>query len=190
MIVPNSGPHIVDHLNDRIRSLSAALDAAQDRINELERAFGSDAELMPLIIMGLTPTHARIAHLLRTRDFVTGEQVQFAMYAENPDHIHDVDARGVMKVHITYMRRCLKRFGVEIESIGYGKGSAGYRMDAPSKARLAHVLATGCRLALNPARKARKPAAVQKAQRHDSKGRFSHVDPTLYPSVRMAYNPL
>jgi hypothetical protein len=146
MLVQNSGPHVVQHLQSRVDSLKAALDAAQDRINELERVFGGDDDLMPLVRLGLTKSEARIVHLVRSRECVTGEQIEMAMYADNPDHAHDVDGRNVMKVHCTRARQALAKFGVTFQSVGYGSGSSGYRMTAADKARLAKLIASGARL--------------------------------------------
>jgi hypothetical protein len=146
MIAPNSGPHIVKHLQSRVDSLKAALDAAQDRISELERAFGSEADLMPLIALGLSPSQARIVHLIRTRDIVTSTQVMFAIYADDPDHMNEIDSYPTMKTFISHARAKLGRLGLSIETVGWGKGASGYRMSGPDKARLAKLIASGARL--------------------------------------------
>lgn len=141
----NSGPHIVNHLRGRVSSLTEALQRAHDRITELERAFGSDAELLPLQAMGLTPSQARLVHCLRSRDMVTARQLQFAMYADNPDKMGEVDSSTNVKVHLCQARKTLKRFGVSITTIGRCNGTEGYRMTGPDKSRLAKLLATKAR---------------------------------------------
>lgn len=140
--VQGSGPHIVEHLRGRVESLTNALERAQERIEELERAFGSDADLMPLVALGLAPTAARIVHFLRSRDAVTPAQLLFAMYANDPDQMNEVDAKNV-HVQVCLARKALAKLGVSFDSIGRGEG---YRMSGPDKARLARLIASGARL--------------------------------------------
>jgi hypothetical protein len=146
MLVQQSGPHVVKHLQSRVDSLKAALDAAQDRINELERVFGSEAELMPLMALGLSPSQARIVHLIRTRDVVTSKQVMLAIYADDPDRMSEVDAYPTMKTFVSHTRAKLKSMGLAIETVGWGEGASGYRMSGPDKARLTQLIASGARL--------------------------------------------
>ena len=145
MLVTNSGPHVIEHLKGRVESLSNALERAQDRINELERAFGSDTDIMPLLRMGLTPSESRIVHLLRSKDSATAKQTVFAMYFDDPDRANEVDAYNTMKTIMCRLRRKIKRFGLSIETFGWGPDASGYRMSGPSKSRLAKLIATGAR---------------------------------------------
>jgi hypothetical protein len=163
MLVINPGPHIVENLRNRVASLTAALDAAQQRIDDLERVFGSEADHLALAALGLSATQARMVHLLRTRDTVSGEQLEFAMYADTPDRMSELDPRAVMKVQVSHLRHQLRRLGVEFESFGWGKGNSGYRMSGPNKARLAKLLASGARLVVRgrPDRKYYKQATAR-----------------------------
>jgi hypothetical protein len=142
----DSGPFIVANLRGRVESLTNALDRAQERIDDLEKAFGSEAELMPLLQMGLSPSEARIVRLVSTRDIATAKQVMFAIYAEDPDQINEIDAYPTMKTFISHARNKLARFGLAIETIGWGREASGYRMSGPDKARLAKLIASGARL--------------------------------------------
>ncbi len=144
-MVLSSGPFIVDHLRGRVESLTNALERAQERIDDLEKAFGSDAELMPLIRLGLTPSEARIIHLVRDRDFVTARQITFAIYYDNPDRANEVDAYNTMKTIVSKLRTKLRRYSLSLESVGWGADTSGYRMSGPSKSRLAKLIATGAR---------------------------------------------
>lgn len=145
VLLPNSGPHIVEHLRGRVESLTNALERAQDRIGELERAFGSDADLMPLMRLGLTPSEARVVHLVRTRELATGGQIKFAIYADDPDRMTEVNADCNLKVFVHKARKKLRRLGLSIETVGRGEGASGYRMPGPDKQRLAKLIATGAR---------------------------------------------
>jgi hypothetical protein len=142
----DSGPFIVANLRGRVESLSSALDRAQERIDELEKVFGSDAELLPLIQLGLTPGEARLVHLIRSRDVVTRAQLQHAAYADDPDHMDEIDADNTVKVRLSCARRKLRKFGITFASVGYGCSSTGHRMSGPDKARLAKLIASGARL--------------------------------------------
>jgi hypothetical protein len=146
MLVQQSGPHVVKHLQSRVDSLKAALDAAQARVADLERAFGSDAELIPLIKLGLSPSEARIVHLIRSRDHATAQQAMFAIYADNPDQMNEVDAYNNMKVFVSTARNKLSRFGISIDTLGWGAAATGYWMSGPDKARLTKLIASGARL--------------------------------------------
>lgn len=146
MIVRDSGPHIVEHLRGRVESLTNALERAQDRINDLERAFGSEDDLLPLQALGLTPSQARIVHFMRGKDLVTARQLQFAMYVDQPDKPNEVDAAANVKAQLHGARKTLKRFGILIDTIGRCRGAEGYRMSGPDKARLARLIASGARL--------------------------------------------
>lgn len=140
MLVSGSGPHVIEHLKGRVESLTNALERAQDRINELERVFGSDAEILPLIAMGLTRSEAKAVYLLMNREMVSARQVMLAIYAQDPDQINEVNAYPNMKVFISNARRKLARIGVSIDTIGWGDG---YRMMAHDKAKLAAHINSG-----------------------------------------------
>lgn len=146
MLIQGSGPHIVEHLRGRVESLTNALERAQERIDALERVFGAADDLLPLVALGLTPTQARIVHVLRTRDLVPREQLLFAMYAHDPDQINEVDSPTTAHTQVHFARRALARFGVAFQTIGRGQASEGYRMSGPDKARLARLIASGARL--------------------------------------------
>lgn len=140
-----SGPFIIDHLKGRVESLTNALERAQERIDELEKAFGSDEDIIALLKLGLTPSEAKAVHLIHTREHVTAKQVLFAIYAEDPDQMNEVNAYANMKVFISNARRKLKRFGLSIATLGWGEGYSGYYMPGPDKSRLAKLMATGAR---------------------------------------------
>ena len=145
MLVQNSGPHVVEYLQKRVESLTAALERAQDRINELEKVFGTDDDLVPLMELGLSPSESRVVHLLRTRDSVTYRQVMFAVYADVPDRMNEVNASISTKTFMSTARTKLKRLGITIED-GRKPGYPGLRMTGPDKARLAKLIASGARL--------------------------------------------
>jgi DNA-binding response OmpR family regulator len=130
------------HLRQRVESLKIALDLAQQRIDDLERAFGTEDELLPLRLLGLTPKGARMVHLLRQRALVTDEQLRHAMYIENPDQQYEV-THNVVKVQIHWARKALGRLGVEIVSAGTHNG---YHMPSASKRRLDRLIASKARV--------------------------------------------
>lgn len=145
MLVANSGPHVVEHLQKRVASLSEALDAAQARIDELERAFGSDAEIMPLVALGLTRSEARIVWLIYRRDIATTRQLMHAVYVDSPDRMHEIEPNTI-KTFVCFARKKLRRLGLTVDTVGYGDEASGYRMPGADKARLSKLIASGAHL--------------------------------------------
>lgn len=149
MLVQQSGPHVVKHLQSRVDSLKAALDAAQDRINELERALGIGDDLTPLRLLGLGPQEAAVVNLLMKRSLVTRHQLLVAIYADNEDRRFDVMQTPLVGAVAGRARMKLNRLGVTFASLykqGQRSEAGGYRMSGADKARLAKLIASGARL--------------------------------------------
>lgn len=140
----DSGPHIVGHLRGRVESLTNALERAQDRINELERAIGIGDDLMPLRMLGLSPQQARLVNAMRKRGVLTRTQALMAVYDENDDRRFDVLPK-ILDVIVSNTRKTLARFGISFETMRGLDNDGGYYMRGPDKSRLAKLLATGAR---------------------------------------------
>ncbi len=120
-------------LQARIDVLESELELAKERIRQLEEAFGMtiDAPLM----LRLTGSEARVLGVLLTRDMVHKPQIMAALYNER---IHDdeIPETKIVDVFVCKMRKKLKRFGVDVETV-WGQG---YKL-SPDSRRL--VLAMG-----------------------------------------------
>lgn len=132
----------IKHLEARVESLKTALDLAQQRIDELEKAFGTEDETAALRRLGLEAQCARIVHLLMTQPIASEQQVRLAMYADNPDRMFDV-CENVVRTRISQTKRALRVMGVAVESLG---SHSGYHMPPAAKARLQRLMASNARV--------------------------------------------
>lgn len=142
------GPHIVEgtpreqYLANRVRELQAKLELVHERLSELERLFGTEDELMPLRMMGFTGNEARLLHVLRAKPIVTRDQMFFALYADDPDRMAEVEPK-IVDVVVCKLRSKLRRMGVDIETVF----ACGFRLTQSQKARLARLVASGAAVA-------------------------------------------
>ena len=135
------GPHIVNHLKERIDSLKTALELAQQRIDELEECLGASDDLRPLQELGLSPQEARVVNLLMRRDRVTGAQLREAIYVDDPERKYDV-VPNTAHVVLSKARKKLAGFGVQIERGRPGRGGSDVCM-LPNHKTALHKLLTG-----------------------------------------------
>lgn len=101
-----------DELRETVRQLRADVEAA-------------DVEL-PGWLPHLTPRQADILRLLCKRDLVTSETMLAVLYADE-DRISNL-----LSIFVHQLRGKLRPLGIQIENV-WGRG---YRLTAPSKARL------------------------------------------------------
>lgn len=78
----------------------------------------------------LSPTQRVVVACLRPGHIVPSETIVDALYGSRADGGPD-DARHAVRAHIYKMRAKLASIGVEIETIGHGRGSDGYRLRNP-----------------------------------------------------------
>lgn len=100
--------------------MQAELDAAYDRIEELEGIVGLRAEFplafklrpMPRKIFGL---------LLSSAGWVSMEAIEIALYGHLPECDQPRNPRAAIKVHVRNMRIALNAVGIEVDTI-FGPG--------------------------------------------------------------------
>lgn len=118
--------------DELIGALEAEIEALQDRVAVLEDALGMRIEVP--FVLRLTRQEAQLFGFLLKRDLVTKEQAMTVLYGDRPNGI-DVEIK-IIDVFVCKMRKKLKSFGIEIETV-WGQG---YRLLAPSKAIAADLL--------------------------------------------------
>jgi hypothetical protein len=125
----DSGPFI-----RKIERLEDELEVMRQRLDETQRLFGLDQDILALQRLGLSPSQARVAGILLKRPMVTAEQMGFAVYIDDPDRRHELGG-SALKVHVSKARERLRKLGVHIED-GRRFGHPGYSMTPESKAWL------------------------------------------------------
>lgn len=108
------------------------IQSLEDRVASLEAAMMGEAT--PPMEYGLTAHEGRLLGMLITREQCTKEQLLAGIYsarADDPPEIKIVD------VYVCKIRKKLKPFGIEIETLW----GVGYRIAPASKARIAEALA-------------------------------------------------
>lgn len=138
----DNGPHIVPgrqaYLERRVAELKDALDLAQQRIDDLEKAMGIGDDLTPLRLMGFTPDEAKVVRALERLPIMSRQAGMLAIYGDDPDRRFDVGER-LVDVVICKIRAKLRRIGVELDNAGYGLG---WSLTSSAKARLSWLIAT------------------------------------------------
>lgn len=112
--------------DDFIRQLESEIAELREQNATLEGMLGFRLEV-PLVY-GLTNHEARLLGLLMKRDLVTKDMAHTGLYGLRTGGA-DVEIK-IIDVFVCKMRRKLKPFGVEIETV-WGQG---YRMTAENKA--------------------------------------------------------
>ena len=141
-----SGPHIKpsreQYLESRVSELKIALDIAQQRIDDLEKALGIGDDIGPICRMGFTEQEAKLVNALVKLPVVSRQALNAAAYDEVPDRRFDVQDKSI-DVVLCRVRQKLARLGVEIEQLGFRNG---WRITLAGKARLARLVASGARI--------------------------------------------
>lgn len=120
-------------MSDIISRLRAKTEMLEDenenlrlRIEELERLIGLDVEAP--IVFGLTSREACMFGALMARDMCLKEHLMASIYGALPDD--DVAEPKIIDVFVCKMRKKLKRFDIDVETV-WGKG---YRLSPENKA--------------------------------------------------------
>ncbi|WP_445493167.1 helix-turn-helix domain-containing protein [Rhodopseudomonas sp. RCAM05734] len=115
-----------------VAALEAEIEALQDRLAALEEVMGMRIEV-PFILQ-LTRHEAQLFGFLLKRDLITKEQGMTVLYGDRAGG-EEVEIK-IIDVFVCKIRKKLKRFGIEIETV-WGQG---YRMSAASKAIVEDLL--------------------------------------------------
>lgn len=115
----------------RVDGLEADNQRLRDRIDELERLLGMDSSSVNRfpVEWRLTPSEARVLGFLATREQASKEAIMLALYVERPDDPPEIK---IVDVFICKLRKKVKNFGIEIETL-WGQG---YRLSRVMRARL------------------------------------------------------
>ncbi len=109
----------------RLEAVEAENDMLRARVDTLERALG--LQLDAPVAFGLTASEARVRGVLLNRDHAGKETIMLALYGGL--HQQDEAEIKIVDVFVCKMRKKLKRFGIEIETV-WGRG---YRMTPEMK---------------------------------------------------------
>lgn len=118
--------------DEYVLALEAENEGLREKILSLEQALGVRIET-PLIL-GLTGQEAKMFGILLKREMVTRQQAMDVLYGDRPES--DEAEIKIVDVFVCKMRKKLKRFDIEIESV-WGRG---YRMPAQSKSTARSML--------------------------------------------------
>ncbi len=116
-----------------VASLEAENERLQDRVDQLEEAFGLRVRLTPPE-WGLTGKERRLLGILLARELMTKSAAMTGLYEPGAD---DEPQMKIIDVFICKLRKKLKPFEIEIETV-WGEG---YRMSAAMKARAQAMMA-------------------------------------------------
>lgn len=115
----------------RLEALEAENDRLRDRCLFLEEAMGLTVEAP--VFLGLTTHEARLFGALLKRPMVSKAGVMATLYSERPD---DEPEMKIVDVYVCKIRKKLKPYGIEIETI-WGQG---YRMTEAMRAKASSMI--------------------------------------------------
>lgn len=120
------------------RAMKKEAAQARDEIDAVRSEFGLSGDLAWLYSerFGLTGQQARLLCVLISREFLTGEQLNFAARRSHDPGQNQIE--GIGKVVLSKLRQKLARHGIEIKTI-WGQGVT---MTAENKARV-RIVAPG-----------------------------------------------
>jgi two-component system cell cycle response regulator CtrA len=119
--------------DDLVTKLETENDELRARVRLLEEMIGMRIDV-PLVL-GLTGQEAILFGVLLRREIVTKEAAMVALYGMRPDGEEEVQIK-IVDVYVCKLRKKVKRFDVEIETV-WGRG---YRMPPKSKAIVQAIL--------------------------------------------------
>jgi two-component system, cell cycle response regulator CtrA len=102
---------------DLLDIMQEQLDQLRERVRQLEEALCPPSVVIP-VEWRLTGSEARVFAHLTTKDLVTKDSLMAAMYSDRAD---EEPEKKIVDVFICKLRKKLKPFGIEIDTV-WGQG--------------------------------------------------------------------